>query len=379
MASNSYDVIIIGLGAMGSAAAYQLSRRGQKVLGLDRYTPPHSLGSSHGGSRIIREAYFEHPLYVPLVQRAYECWRDLEQESGSRLLQQTGGLMIGPPHGSLVAGSLRSAHEHHLPHEELSAAELRRRFPVFRPTDDMVGIFEPRAGVLFPERCIEAFLKLAREQDAQLQFDEPALDWRVDGSSVRIRSEKAEYRAAKLLLAAGPWMPRLLRDLKLPFDVERTVLYWFEAEQNAEAFSPDHLPIYAMEYEPDRLWYGFPEQEQGIKVALHHQGRETEPDAVDPVAPEEEAHMRELLSRYMPDANGRLLDSATCMYTNTSDYNFLIDFHPEHRQVLLASPCSGHGFKFASVIGEILATMLLEEPQSFDLSAFRVNRFGKGR
>src|ERR1051326_8689743 len=217
--AHAYDVIIIGLGAMGSAAAYHLAPSGQRVLGLDRFTPPHTFGSSHGQTRIIREAYFEHPVYVPMVQRAYELWVELATRSRTELFRQTGGLMIGPPESVVVSGARRSADTHRLPHEILSAHEIRRRFPALRPSEDMMAVLEPRAGILFPERCIAAHLALAGEHGATLRCAEPVVRWGPDGDGVHVSTAKGEYRAGQLILSAGAWINSLLPGLDLPFRV----------------------------------------------------------------------------------------------------------------------------------------------------------------
>ncbi|MCI0693561.1 N-methyl-L-tryptophan oxidase [candidate division KSB1 bacterium] len=373
---NSFDVIIAGLGAMGSAAAYHLARRSQRVLGLDRFAPPHAFGSSHGQTRIIREAYFEHPLYVPLVQRAYENWAELERESGQRLFQQTGGLMIGPLDGQLVAGAQRSAQIHHLPHELLTAAEMRQRFPAFRPSDDMVAVWEPRAGILFPERCIEAHLQMARQCGAVLHFDEPATAWERDGDGVRVLTSNGEYRAQRLLITAGAWTGRFIAELALPLTIERQVLLWFDPIAHSEHFDSQRCPIYIAEHEPNRFIYGFPNLGEGVKVGRHHEGESADPDGVRREAgPEDIEAMRAILCRFMPAIDTAPRVSAVCLYTNTPDSHFLIDFHPHHPHVLLASICSGHGFKFSSAFGEILADLLIEGRSTFDLSLFRLERF----
>lgn len=370
-----YDVIIIGLGAMGSAAAYHLARRNQRVLGLDRFTPPHSFGSSHGQTRIIREAYFEHPAYVPLVQRAYENWAELARETKQQLFQQTGGLMIGPAEGVLVTGARRSAQIHHLPHELLNAADLRRRFPAFHPAADTIAVWEPRAGIVFPERCIAAHLQMAVQHGATLRYDEPALKWESTAASVRVTTAQAEYEAQHLLIAAGAWIGPLLAELNLPLTVTRQVLLWFEPTAHAEYFAPQHCPIYIYEHESNRIIYGFPNLGEGVKVGRHHEGEYTpaervrrEVDAADIEA------MRVILRRVMPTIDTTPRATAVCMYTNTPDENFLIDFHPAHPQVLLASICSGHGFKFSSAMGEVLADLLLEKRSRFDLSLFGLPR-----
>jgi sarcosine oxidase len=379
MSDRDYDVIIVGLGAMGSAAAYHVAAKGGRVLALDRFHPPHDLGSSHGLTRIIREAYFEHPSYVPLVQRAYELWHELEKASQRQILITTGGVMIGHPAGALVSGARRSAEQHQLRHEILSAVDLNRRFPVFEPCSDMVAVWEPRAGVLFPETAIETHLGLATQLGAALHFDEPVLSWEPDGEGVRVRTSVATYRAAKLLLAAGAWIGSLIPELDLPFRVERQVLYWFEPRSTPAAFRPPNCPVYIWEYAQGRYFYGFPELGDGVKVALHHEGATAHPDTVRREVDDEEIRcMRELLSHFMPAAQGTLRATAVCLYTNTPDEHFILDRHPSYPQVVVASPCSGHGFKFSSVVGELAAVLLRDEIPSLDLSLFKLTRFGHG-
>jgi len=370
-----FEVIIIGLGAMGSAATYHLARRGQKALGLDRFKPPHAVGSSHGRTRIIREAYFEHPLYVPLAQRAYDLWAALERESGRSLFRQTGGLMIGRPDSVIIRGAKRSAEEHHLRYELIGAGEVRRRFPALQPADEMVAVWEPRAGILFPEACIEAHITLARRQGAEMHFDEPGLRWQPEGEGVRVVTSKAEYRASRLVLAAGSWIKTLLPDLQLPFAVQRQIQFWFEPKSGPR-FEPGRCPIHIWEHEPGRYFYGFPDLGDGVKVAGHHEGEITDPDSVNrEVAPGEVEAMRALVRKFLPEADGPLRSAVVCMYTNTPDGHFFIDRHPALPQVLIASPCSGHGFKFSGGIGEILAELITTGTTRFDLSLFRNRRF----
>lgn len=370
--SRPHDVAIVGLGAMGSAAAYHLTRRGRRVVAFDRHRPPHGFGSSHGETRIIREAYFEHPLYVPLVRRAYELWQELESESGRRLLHITGGLMVGRPDGVLVQGALRSVEEHRLPHERLTADEVRSRFPALQPSDDLSAVWEPRAGVLFPEPCVEAHLELAASRGATFRLEEPVRAWHLDGDGVRVETDQNAYLADRLLITAGAWVRSLLPGLDLPMTVERQVLYWFAPRERRELHSPSACPIHLWEAPKGHFFYGFPDFGDGVKLALHHEGERTDPDRVRrEVARDEVAHLRERLHRFVPAAEGELLRTAVCLYTNTPDENFWIDRHPAHPQVWIASPCSGHGFKFASAIGEILADELTERRVRFDLTPFR--------
>ena len=373
----TFDVIVIGLGAMGSAAAYHLARRGARVLGLDRFRPPHALGSSHGESRIIREAYFEHPLYVPVVQRAYELWRELEQETGEQLFLSTGGLMIGPETGTLVQGALLSARTHRLPHELLDAAALRRRYPVFHSPAEIVAVWEPRAGVLFPEKCIAAHLRRAENSGAHLLYGEAVHAWRQAQGRCEVQTERGIYQAPQLVFTAGAWLPSLVSDLSLPLHSTRQVLFWFDPVAPKGLFASQHFPIFIFEPEHGRYFYGLPDLGEGLKIAIHHEGEIALPDALRREVQNREAQaVRALLEKYLPAGAGGLRQSAVCMYTNTPDGHFLIDFHPAHAHILLVSPCSGHGFKFASAIGESVAELLLENRVRFDLSPFSLRRFG---
>lgn len=371
----AYDVGIVGLGAMGSMAALELARRGQRVIGFDRFRPPHELGSSHGKSRIIREAYFEHPQYVPFVQRAYRQWARLERDSGRTLLVPTGGIMIGPPDGVLVAGARRSAQEHRLDYEELSAAEVRRRFPVFAPAGHEVGLFEPRAGVLLPELCIAAALDLAQEAGATLCYYEPVLEWAA-GETVSVATARGTYPVRRLIVAAGAWMASSLPGVSLPLQVARQPLYWFEPMGDRSLAGPDRMPIFIWEWTAGRYFYGFPDLGDGAKVAIHHEGEPTTADTARREAPADEAlELRAIMAARTPALDGPLRGSAVCLYTNTPDGDFLIDRSPLDPRVILASPCSGHGFKFAPAIAEALADLALDRKPQLDLSGFALGRF----
>lgn len=366
---------------MGSAALRALSRRGLNVAGFDRFAPPHALGSSHGETRIIREAYFEHPSYVPMVQRAWVLWKELEREAraidpGARLLLESAGLMLGPPDGEIVSGALQSAIEHALPYERIDAAEVARRVPAIDPAPDMVGVWEPRAGVLFPEKCIAAFLATARRHRAALHVDEPVLSWRPNGAGVEIRTTRGRYLANRLVLAAGAWLPRLLPDLVLPLVVERVPLFWFEPSA-PELFDPGRFPIFILEHQRGRCIYGFPRLGDTVKMARHHEGEVADPDRLRRDTSEEDvAPLRAALACHLPHANGPLRASAVCMYTNTPDGHFVIGVHPAHPAVTIVSACSGHGFKFAPTIGEIVSDLVVEGFTRWDLGLFGVERFG---
>ena len=371
------DIIVLGLGAMGSAAAYHLARRGVRVLGIEQYTPAHAQGSSHGRSRVIREAYFEHPDYVPLIQRAYELWRGLEREAGERLLVMTGGLMIGPESGVLVQGALTSARAHRLPHELITGEEVQRRFPPFRLQPSTVAVQEPNAGVLFPEACVRAHLDGAAAAGAALHFEESVRQWGVSGDRVEVTTSRGTYTAARLVITAGPWAPPVLRDLGLPLQVERNVMYWFTPLRNGETFAPERFPIYICEYRKDAFFYGFPALPDGsVKVAHHHSGELCTPETIRrDVGADEVARMRALLAALLPDAGGDLRQTATCMYTNTPDGHFIIDRHPRWNNVTMACGFSGHGFKFASVVGEVLADLALDGHTRHRIALFRLARF----
>jgi sarcosine oxidase len=373
--SHTYEVAIAGLGAMGGATACHLARRGARVIGFDRFAPPHTLGSSHGESRIIRVAYFEDPRYVPLVRRAWDLWLELERETGRSLMRPTGGLMIGPPDSTVVAGALASALEHGLPYEQLDAAELRRRFPAHRPAEGDVAIHEPQAGVLDPEKCVEAHLERARALGAELHSDEPVLDWRADGGGVVVRTARGEYRAERLLLTAGAWLARLVPELARKLTVTRQALVWFEPVGAPELFEAERFPIFIREHSPGRWIYGFPRRNGRVKFAIHMEGEPCDPDTVRrSVSDDEIEKVRAILGRCVPDAAGRCVASAVCLYTNTSDGHFVIGAHPEYPQVLIASCCSGHGFKFAPSLGEALADRLQGRMPALDLGAFEMKR-----
>jgi len=372
-----YDVIVAGLGAMGSASAYHLAARGRRVLGLERFAPRHAQASWHGDSRIIRELYFEHPLYVPLVQRAYALWAELERESGERLMTIGGGLMIGPREGMLIAGTLRSAAEHGLPAELLAPAEVHARFPAFQLGDDLVAVLDPRAGFLRPEACVDAHRSLAVRYGAELRYEEPALAWEPDGAGVRVRTARGACTADRLLLTAGAWTRDLLPGLDLALEVERQVVFWLDPPAGDGRYEPGRCPIYAWEHTSGYIGYGFPRLARGVKAALMHQGEAAaHPDGVRRTVDEAEVEpLRAALGTMLPGvAAAPVAGHAVCLFTNTPDTDFAVGFHPAHPQVLISSPCSGHGFKFASAIGELHADLLTGATPRFDLSPFRLDR-----
>lgn len=356
----TYDVIVLGLGGMGSAAAYTLAARGLRVLGLEQFTPAHDRGSSHGGTRIIREAYFEDPAYVPLVQRAYTLWRELEQATGRELLQITGGLMIGQPDSELVTGAIASARIHQLEHTLLSADETRRRFPMFALEPEDVAVYEPRAGLVRPEACVSAQLELATRSGAELRFEERVLNWTANNNGVAVETAQGRYTAGKLVITAGPWIGELVRELGPQLQVERVPVYWFEP-RNAALFDPERCPIYIWQRDDVGFFYGFPRIDQQVKVARHYGGQITTAETIDrAVHPNEFAEMRAIVARFIPELAGTLIKTSVCMYTNSPDLHFVIDRHPQHANVAIAGGFSGHGFKFCPVIGELLADLTLD-------------------
>jgi sarcosine oxidase len=378
---NRYDTIVVGLGGMGSAAAFHVARRGKRVVGLEQFTLAHDRGSSHGRSRVTRQAYFENPAYVPLLGRANELWTELQRDSGKRLMEITGGLMLGPPDGGVVKGTLASARTHGLPHEVLEAAKVRRRFPAFSVGDDKIGVLDKVAGVLFPEDCIRAHAAAATQAGAELRWQEPVVSWNATDDTVEVTTAQGTYVAGNLVLCAGPWMGELLAGLRVPLAVERNVLYWFRPTTDVALFAPDRFPVFLIEYEPGKLFYGFPALgDDGIKVARHHTGVWCSPtDIRREVDQDEIREARGILERNLPTVNGDLLSATTCMYTNTPDGHFIIDRDPRHPNVILASPCSGHGFKFASVIGEVLADLACDGRTRHPIDMFRLDRFRPAR
>lgn len=377
--TTSYHTIIVGLGAMGSAAAYQLAKRGSRVLGLEKFTPAHANGSSHGRSRIIRQAYFEGAEYVPLLLRAYELWRELEHASGESLLRITGGLMIGVADSHTVSGALHSAQHHGLAYELLDAAELQRRYPPFRPRPHDVALYEHNAGVLLPEAGVLAHQRGATTYGAELHFDEAVLEWTATNQGVRVVTARGSYKAEQLILSPGAWAPQLMADLNLPLVVERQVLYWFVPQGGDAPYQPERFPIYIWDIGNGLQLYGFPAEQHapfGVKVAYFRKGGTTTPDAVDrTVHGDEIRDIRADLARFIPTLDGELVDARTCMYTTTPDEHFILGLHPRHANVILASPCSGHGYKFASVIGEVLADLATNGTTHHPIALFDPARF----
>lgn len=324
---------------------------------------------------MIREAYYEDPIYVPLVQRAYALWADLQREaSGTSFFLRTGGLMIGPEGCGLVAGSLKSAQLNGLEHEVIESRALHRRYPAFAPLDDMVGILDPNAGILFPEAIVAAHLRLAEERGAEIRRGTLVEGWDREGEHLTIRAGGETIRARRMVLAAGPWMSSLVPEL--PLTVERQVIHWFDPVDMPEYFTPQRMPVSIWELHNGSYFYTKPDLGDGVKIGVHHSGKSVEPDSVDRrISDAEAAHAYDLLRRFVPFAKGHPRERAVCLYTNTPDQHFILDRHPADADVLILSACSGHGFKFSSVMGEISADLLTTGTSPFDLTRFSLRRF----
>ncbi|MCS6852053.1 MAG: N-methyl-L-tryptophan oxidase [Gemmataceae bacterium] len=375
MLSKTYDMIVLGLGAMGGATAFELARRGHSVLGLEQYALGHDRGSSHGQTRIIRRAYFEGPEYVPLLHRAYERWYELEQRTGRHLFTVCGCLSIGPPDGTLLAGIRRAAAAHHLDVEPLSPAELRQRYPPFQFADTFHAVYEPHAGFLLAEECVRAHLDEACRLGADLRADEPVVSWEPVGLGVVVRTARGSYAASRLIITAGSWTGALLRDLSLPLTVRRKVVFWF-SPPDPRPFLRHRFPVYLCETSQG-FYYGFPALDPGgVKVARHDGGDLVpDPSALSRVVqPEEARDCLEFLERHLPAAVGPRSRASVCLYTMTPDAHFVLDQHPECPAVVLGAGFSGHGFKFASVVGEILADLAEIGHSRQAIGMFRLTR-----
>lgn len=374
-----FDVIVVGLGAMGSSAVYHLAKRGAKVLGLEARTEAHDQGSSHGESRIIRQAYFEDPAYVPLVLRAYELWEELEAESSQYLLNITGGVAIGSAQCALITGCLKSANAYGLTHDLFDAKQMKRRFPQFFLADDEVAFHEPNAGFLRPEECIKQHLRSASRRGADLHFEEPILSWTAaeSGEGVSVVTNNETYHADSLVLSVGPWTSELVPGLQIPLTVSRRVMFWLRPTSQHSTFDKKAFPIFLWEPAQGPLFYGFPRIDENgdPKVAIHSGVEECIPSTIDRnIHPRDVAAIRSVIEHRIPTLNGEVSRAVTCMYTMTPDEHFIIDTHPRHPQVSIAAGFSGHGFKFSSVVGEILSDLATTRNTSNDIALFSSTR-----
>ena len=370
-----YDAIVVGLGGAGASSAAFLAATGARVLGFEQFGPTHARGSSHGRTRIYRTAYFEGPAYVPLVQRAQELWRRLEASSGVPIIRRTGGLMIGAPDAPTVAGALRTAVECHLDHASLAADDVRKQFPQFAVREGEVAVWDPDAGVLFPENCIQSYAAAAVERGATLHYGEPVVSWTARDGSVTVRSSAGEYRARSLVLTAGAWTSRMATELSLPLTIERQFVLWFPSAHPGFT-SPATMPVFLWDRGGKGHAYGIPDFGDGVKLGTWVGKPAATPETADRTFREEDAlPVRAFVRESLPDLVPQETTAVSCLYTNAPDHQFVLGPHPRYPNVTVVSACSGHGFKFTSVIGEVVARMVHGDTVGFDLRAFDPGRF----
>ncbi|QLK24555.1 N-methyl-L-tryptophan oxidase [Natrinema zhouii] len=372
-----YDVVVIGVGGMGSATAFHLADRGLDVLGLERYDVPHTMGSSHGITRIIRRAYYEHPSYIPLIERAYDLWDDLADETGRGVIHRTGSIDAGPEDNIVFEGSLRSCEEHDIPHEVLTSEEVTERFPGYDLPEGYRALYQPDGGFVVPEQAIVGHVETAQAAGAEVRARERVLEWEpTPDGGVRVETDRGTYDAEKMVLAAGAWNGKFadaLEGLAVP---ERQVLGWFQPERPS-TFEPENFPVWNLKV-PEGRFYGLPIYDvPGFKIGkYHHRDERVDPDDYDTEPGlEDERLLREVTANYFPEAAGPTMRLATCMFTNSPDEHFILDTLPDHPQVAVGAGFSGHGFKFASVIGEILADLAVDGETDHPIDMFRLDRF----
>jgi monomeric sarcosine oxidase len=377
----SFDIAVLGLGTMGSFTCLELARRGARVIGIDQFDPPHTQGSHSGDTRVFRTAYAEHPDYVPLAIRAGDLWDRLGADFGKPLLTRSGMLTLGPPSGELISGIRKSASLHNLKVEALSGDEIRRRYPAFSPPDDYVGEFESAAGWVDVNASITEAIKAARQSGAEILTNMAVKGWCEHLGRIVVETAAGPIEATKLVVAAGAWTASILRDLNLPLTIRRKVLVWIDPA-HPELFAPNSFPVFAI---ADRFFYGFPNiSGDGVKLAIHWEDAPKLQNVNQPVAPADDsdiAPVLDLVARYLPalvqspsDARLRVKRTATCLYTMTPDEHFIVDRHPTLENVFIAAGFSGHGFKFAPAIAELLAdfctTGLVKTPELLSIKRF---------
>ncbi|HZW84533.1 MAG TPA: N-methyl-L-tryptophan oxidase [Nitrososphaerales archaeon] len=373
MTKVNYDAIVVGCGAMGSAASYNLAKRGLKVAAFDRFDLNHTNGSSHGGTRIIRLAYYEDPRYVPLLRRAYKSWRELESKTGRSLLRVTGGLMMGEPEGELVRGVLRSAKEHAILHRVMTPAEVRDEYPAFSLDEGTCAIREEEAGVLSAEEGVRAFVEAAKEEGCEFNFSRMVNGWRGTPEGIEVSTGSGSFTADRVVFCAGPWTSKLVPEV-VPTSCERQVPFWFSPGEE-KIFGPDSMPVFICE-EGGRFFYGIPDMGEGVKIARTHGGEPCDPDAVRREVTDEDATtVLDFVSRRVKKVRVPPIASTTCIYTNTPDLNFAVGNLPDDNRVTVVSACSGHGFKFASVLGEVAADLAIDGKTPYDIGFIGVDRF----
>ncbi|HEY0167166.1 MAG TPA: N-methyl-L-tryptophan oxidase [Jatrophihabitans sp.] len=387
---SDYDVIVIGLGGMGSAAAHSLAARGQRVLGIEQFTPAHPLGSSHGATRIVRKAYFEKPDYVPLLIRAYQLWDELSAAIGAQLLTRCGALMIGRPDSAVVTGTLASARRWSLPHEVLDPAGLRAKYPQFALPEDQLAVYEADAGFVNPEASVLANLELAAASGAELRFETAVEQVEVGSDQVRLVAGGEHLKAPRVVVATGAWAGRLAGLDGYPIQVQRQTVHWLRPRTSVADFDAERFPVYLWSHPvapgADRLEvYGFPHQagDEGVKAAFYHDWSDVDvdPDTLRRTVSESEfQRLQQLLAHTLPDLAGECVTSQVCMYPGTPDDDFLLGMAPgSSGRVVLALGFSGHGFKFVPVVGEIVADLVIDGATRHDIGFLSPDRFAGRR
>lgn len=389
MTINHYDVAIIGVGAVGSAALYQLSQKNLKILAIDSFAPPHNLGSSGGESRIVRQAIGEGEQYVPLALRSYEIWSEIEKKIGYQFLHLVGGLVLCPTHrdhlesNDFFTTTVQSAQKYNIKHEILESKEIKNRFPEFKIAENTIGYYENNAGFIIPEKCIAAQIELSKRKDVDLKFNESVTQITNEApENIQIKTNKSEYFASKVILTAGSWINNFTSpEVGKLFKIYRQVLYWFEVKDKAY-FSPDRFPVFIWKFSSElgESIYGFPAihgASGGVKIATHNVHTPTSPDLIDRnvTDQEKEDFYKKFIAPYFPHLGPRSLKASVCSYTVTPDEDFIIDFAPGSRDILLVSACSGHGFKHSAAGGEMASNCILGETTLEDLIYFSLQRF----
>lgn len=370
-----FGVIVVGVGGMGSTITYQLAKRGVDVLGLEQYNVPHQMGSSHGYTRVIRLAYHEDPSYVSLLRRAYELWEEIESAYGRQLLYRTGSVSAGPPTDELVVGAAEACEEHSLEYEKLGGDALSERFGGFDLPSEFEGVYQPDGGFLHSEKAITAHVEQTHANGGEVHAREAVTDWQSTTDGVRVTTDKARYEADRLVIAAGPWTGQVVDSLEPTLTPERQVMGWFQPVQ-PERYSADSFPVFGVS-DGETLHYGTPVFEvPGVKIGRHHHFEE-------PVDPDDQPHkptardetaLRDFVETYLPESAGPTMGLQTCIYTNTPDHHFVIDRLPNHSEVVIAGGFSGHGYKFASVVGEIAADLATEGETDHNIDLFSIDR-----
>jgi len=376
-----FDVIVLGVGSMGSAACYHLAKSGAKVVGVEQFDVPHRHGSHHGKSRMIRKAYSEHPNYVPLLERAYELWEELQEKAQEPILNKTGALYLCESDTSVITGSMKSAKEYGLPHRHLNGEAIKSDYPAFRVNESFEGFFEPDGGYLRPEDAIVEHAWQASGLGAMILTNTPALDWKATNDGVEVRTAEGTLHADQLIISTGAWTNKMLKNLGVELTVTRQVQAWFEPKIDPEAFSPDNFPCWFIETDAPHGHYGFPilPGQKGVKIAEHRPGdivplEDISRAIAKPLDVELKA-LQNTLAQYIPDAAGQLLKSCTCLYTNSPDQHFIVDKIPDNDRVTIAAGFSGHGYKFSSVIGEVLANLATNGSTHHPIGFLGLERF----